>query len=63
MKQNVIKTESNWLFQNNVKKCLQNKKLYDVPFRRHGHFYPILILSVKMIELPQQYAYPTVHWL
>ena len=29
---------------------------------RHGHFYPILILPVKMVELSQQHANTTVHW-
>ena len=30
---------------------------------RHGHFHPILILPVKMIELLQQHANTTVNWL
>ena len=30
---------------------------------RHGHFHPILILPVKMVELPQQHANTTAHWL
>ena len=51
MKQNVNKTESNWGFQKNVKTGLQNKKSYLMPPSRHGHFHPILILPVKMIEL------------
>ena len=63
MKQNVSETESNWGFRKNVKACLQNKKLYLMPPSRHGHFHPILILSVKMVELPQQHANPFVHWL
>ena len=63
MKQNVSETESNWHFRKNVKTCLQNKKLYLMPPSRHGHFHPILILPVKMVELPQQHANTTVHWL
>ena len=57
----VSKTESNWLFQKNVKTCLQNKKLYLMPPSRHGHFHPILFLYVKMVELVQQHANTTVH--
>ena len=34
-----------------------------MPHSRHGHFHLILILSVKMVELPQQPANTTVHWL
>ena len=30
---------------------------------RHGHFNPILILPVKMVDLLQQHANTTVHWL
>ena len=41
MKQIVSEIESNWCFQNNVKTCLQNKKL---------------IFPVKMVELPQLHA-------
>ena len=52
MKENVSKTESNCLFQRNIKASLQNKKLYMMPPSRHGHFHPILILFVKMVELP-----------
>ena len=33
-----------------------------MPPSRHGYFYPILILLVKMMQLPQQYT-NTVHWL
>ena len=61
MKPNVSKTESNWHFQKIVKTCLQNKKLYLIPTSRHGHFHPILILSIKMVELPQQHASTTTH--
>ena len=46
MKQIVSEIESNWCFQNNVKTCLQNKKL---------------IFPVKMVELSQQHANTTVH--
>ena len=46
MKQIVSEIESNWCFQNNVKTCLQNKKL---------------IFPVKMVELPQLHANATVH--
>ena len=56
MKQIVSETESNWRFQMNVKACLQNKKVYLIPPSRHGHFHTILILPVKIIELPQQHA-------
>ena len=63
MKQNVSETESNWGFRKNVKACLQNKNLYLMPPSRHGHFLPILILPVKTIELTQQHAITTVHWL
>ena len=63
MKQNVSETESNWRFRKNVKTCLQNKKSYLMPPSRHGHFHPILILPVKIVELPQQHANTTVHWL
>ena len=30
---------------------------------RYGHFHLILILPVRMVELSQQHAYTTVHWL
>ena len=63
MKQNVIETESYWRFRKNVKAYLPNKKLYLIPSSRNGHFYPILILPVKMVELPQQHANTTVRWL
>ena len=56
MKLNVSGTESNWDLWKNVKTCVQNKKLYLVPPSRHGHCHPILILPVKMVELPQQTA-------
>ena len=59
MKQNVSETDSNWCIQKNVKTCLQNKKDGVL----HGHFHPILILPVKMVELPQQHASTNVHWL
>ena len=63
MKQNVSETGSNWRFRKNVKTCLQNKKLYLMPPSRHGHFHLILIIPIKMVELSQQHAYTTVHWL
>ena len=63
MKQNVSETESNWCFRKNVKTFLQNKKSYLMLPSRHGYFHPILILPVKMVELPQQHANTTVHWL
>ena len=63
MKLNVRETESNWRFQKNVKTCLQYKKSYLMLPSRHAHFNPILILPVKMVELPQQFANTTVHWL
>ena len=61
--QSISETESNWRFQKNVKTCLQNKKSYLMPPSRSDHFHPILILPVKMVELPQQHANTTVHWL
>ena len=63
MKQNVSETESNWHFQKIVKICLQNKKSHLIPPSRYDHFHPILILPVKMVELPQQPANTTIHWL
>ena len=63
MKQNVSEAESNWHFQKIIKTCLQNKKAYLMLPSRHGHFHPILILPLKMIELPHQHASTTVHWL
>ena len=63
MKQNVTETESNWRFRKNVKAYLPNKKLYLLPPSRHGHFYPISILPIKMVELPQQHANTTVRSL
>ena len=63
MKQIVSETECNWRFRKNVKTCLQNKKSYLMPPSRHGHFHLILILPVKMVELPQQNANITVYWL
>ena len=63
MKQNGSETESNWNFRKNVKGYLQNKKLDRIPPSRHDHFHLILILLVKMVELPQQHANTTVHWL
>ena len=62
MKQNVSDTDCNWCFRKNVKTCLQNKKADGVSSRR-GHFHPILILPVKMVELPQQHASTTVYCL
>ena len=59
MKQNVSETESNWHFPKNLKACPQNKISYLMLPSRHGHLYPILILHVKMIELPQQHANTT----
>ena len=58
MKQKVIS-----VFEKNVRTFLRNKKAYLMPSSRHGHFHPILILLVKMVELPQQHAITTVHWL
>ena len=63
MKQNVSETESNWDFRKNVKACLQNKKAYLMLPSWHGHFHPILILPLKMVELSQQHRSATVHWL
>ena len=63
MKQNVSERESNWRFRKNVKKYIQNKKSYQILPSRHGHFHPILILPVKMVELLQQHAKTTVYWL
>ena len=63
MKQNVCETESNWQFRKIIKTCLQNKKAYLMLPSRHGHFHPILILLLKMVELPHQtckYYYPLV---
>ena len=51
------------VFEKNVKTCLQNKKAYLMPPSRHGYFRSILILPVKMVELLQQHANTTVHWL
>ena len=63
MKQNISETESNWHFQKNAKACLQNKKSYLMLPSRDGHFHPILISPIKMVELSQQHANATVHWL
>ena len=63
MKQNVSETGSNWLFQENVKTCLQSKKLYLILLSRHDHFHPILILHVNIVQLPQQHESTTIHWL
>ena len=59
MKQNVSETGSNWRFRKNVKTCLQNKKSYLMPLSRHGHFYPILSLHLKIVKLPKQNASTT----
>ena len=61
MKQNVSETEIG-VFEKNAT-CLQIKKSYLMPPSRHDHFHPILILPVKIVELPQQHANTTVHWL
>ena len=53
MTQNVSETESNWHFQKNLKTWLQNKKVYLMLPSKHGHFHPILILPLKMVDLPQ----------
>ena len=63
MKQSVSETEGIWHFRKNVKTCLQHKKWYLMPPSRHDHLHPVLILPVKMVELPQQHANTTVHWL
>ena len=60
-KQNVSETESNGRFRKKLKTCLQNKKPYLMPPSSHDYFQPILILLVKMTELPQQDANTTVH--
>ena len=60
-KQNVSETENNWRFRKKLKTCLQNKKPYLVPPSSYDYFQPILILPVKMTELPQQDANTTVH--
>ena len=55
MKQNFSETKSNWRFRKKLKTCLQNKKSYLMPPSRHGHFHMILILPVKMVELPVEF--------
>ena len=62
MKQNVSETEIG-VFEKMPKTCLQIKKSYLMPPSRHDHFHPILILPVKIVELPQQHANTTVHCL
>ena len=34
-----------------------------MPRLRHGYSHPILVLPVKMVELPQQHVNTTVPWL
>ena len=63
MKQNVSETESNWRFRKNVKGYLQKRKAYLMLPSKHGHFHPILILPLKIVDLLQQHANTTVHWL
>ena len=63
MKENVSEIESNWHFRKNAKTCLQNKKSYLMLPSKYGHSHPILILLVKMVELPQPHANTTFHWL
>ena len=63
MKQNVSETETNRNFRENVKACLQNKKFCLMSPSRYGHFHPILILPVKMVELLEKHVSTTVHWL
>ena len=58
MKLNVSETESG-VFENNAKTNLQIKKSYLMPPSRHDYFHPILILPVKIVELPQQHANTT----
>ena len=41
---------------------IKQESVSDAAFK-HGHFHPILILPLKMAELPQQHANTTVHWL
>ena len=60
MKQNVSETKV-LAFSKKCKTCLQNKKSYLMPPSKHGHFHMILILPVKMVELPQQHANTTAH--
>ena len=50
------------IFKKNVKAYLQNKKKYLMLPSSHGHFNPMLILPVKMTDLPQQHV-NTVYWL
>ena len=54
-----FQNETDWRFWKNVT-CLQNKKAHLMPTSRHGPFHPILILPLKMVELPQQHANTTV---
>ena len=58
----LVKQKVMGVFEKNVKTCLENKKVYLMPYSRHGHFHLILILPVNMVELPQQHA-NIVHWL
>ena len=56
-------TESNWHFRKNVKICLQKKNVHLMPPSKHAYFHPILILPLNIVELLQQHANTTVHWL
>ena len=41
---------------------IKKESVSDAAFK-HGHFHLILILPLKMVELLQQHANTTVHWL
>ena len=47
-------------FRRKCKNASKNKKLHLMPFSRHGHFHPILILLEKIVKLTRQHASTTV---
>ena len=64
MKQNVSETESSWRFRKIVYKNMSTKQeIVPAAAFKECHFHVILILLEKMVELPQQHANTTVHWL
>ena len=55
MKQDVVKENVIGVFEKMQKHVYKTKKAYLMPPSRHHYFHPILILPVKMVEVPQQH--------
>ena len=61
MKRNVSKTKELEFSKKCKNMSTKQGNIYDVAFK-HGHFFPILILHAKMVDLTQEPGNTTVHW-